>query len=157
MCCEAAAAKYYSLVLASVLLLAMLVQAFPVGAQAGAGPFICSPGEKRCTGDELQGCNSEGTGWDIMESCQSGCDNERLKCNPDPVIRVCLPGEKVCIGENLQQCNPEGTGWETAELCSYGCSDNMCNLSPSSYLWVWTVVVMVVIVLLAIAFHEKVF
>ena len=38
----------------------------------------CSPGEKRCNGDDLQTCNSKGK-WEKTQTCEKGCAN--MACN----------------------------------------------------------------------------
>jgi len=43
---------------------------------------VCTPGEKRCLGQELQQCNQEGTSWETLEICQYGCSEEKCK-SPD--------------------------------------------------------------------------
>jgi len=43
---------------------------------------ICTPGEKRCLGQELQQCNQEGTSWETVEICQYGCSEGKCK-SPD--------------------------------------------------------------------------
>ncbi|HDD72637.1 MAG TPA: hypothetical protein ENG00_00935 [Candidatus Aenigmarchaeota archaeon] len=36
---------------------------------------VCTPGERRCFDNEVRECNSEGTGWFPVETCQYGCSN----------------------------------------------------------------------------------
>jgi len=45
---------------------------------------ICNPGSKRCSGNELQGCNPLGTVWIAREACVHGCNSTALACNPGP-------------------------------------------------------------------------
>ena len=45
---------------------------------------ICTPHIKRCSGNELQQCLSDGTGWDIIEKCIYGCNSSTLACNSGP-------------------------------------------------------------------------
>jgi hypothetical protein len=49
---------------------------------------ICTAGTKRCSGDSLQQCSSDGTSWDTIESCVYGCDSASLKCRAAGAIPV---------------------------------------------------------------------
>lgn len=44
----------------------------------------CTAGTKRCSGDNLQQCSSDGTKWETIESCVYGCDSSALKCKGIP-------------------------------------------------------------------------
>lgn len=40
---------------------------------------VCDSGERKCSENDIIECNSEGSGWDIVQTCEHGCsDNE---CN----------------------------------------------------------------------------
>ena len=39
----------------------------------------CTPSEKRCSGNNLQECSSDGASWNTVESCQYGCENKACK------------------------------------------------------------------------------
>ena len=41
----------------------------------------CTPGERRCLGNNLQECSSDGS-WSTVESCQYGCENKQCKITP---------------------------------------------------------------------------
>lgn len=46
---------------------------------------ICIAGEKRCSGNDLQQCKDDGTGWTNIETCEYGCDSKTLSCKqPSP-------------------------------------------------------------------------
>ncbi len=47
---------------------------------------ICTPNAKRCVGDELQKCSVNGTAWEIIETCEWGCDTEVLDCKEKPAV-----------------------------------------------------------------------
>ena len=36
-------------------------------------PLECTPGERRCEGSQVQECNEEGMGWDVIETCMGEC------------------------------------------------------------------------------------
>ena len=45
---------------------------------------ICTPGEKRCSGDILEECSEDGKSWNKVESCSYGCNPETLTCREKP-------------------------------------------------------------------------
>ena len=86
----------------------MTGRAFSQGSQIA---IVCTPSEKRCVDSVIEECNSEGSGWDVLEVCEFGCDSGALVCNEE-ITQTCMPGEIRCLGNESQVCNPEGTGWE---------------------------------------------
>jgi len=107
---------------------------------------ICTSGEKRCLGNDLQECNSERTDWDTLETCELRCDSETLSCK----ALVCTPDERRCLGNDLQQCDSEGTGWDVVETCQFGCLDEECREGPVDYTWVWIIVIVIIIILVVV-------
>jgi hypothetical protein len=63
---------------------------------------ICSAGTKRCEGDILQQCSSDGLTWNTLSTCVSGCDPDSLTCNPgtSATITVDAP-ETVSVGSSF--------------------------------------------------------
>ena len=47
---------------------------------------VCVAGDKRCVGNDLQGCNEDGTGWTKIQTCDYGCDSATLTCTAPPEI-----------------------------------------------------------------------
>ncbi len=45
---------------------------------------LCTPDAKRCVGNDLQQCRSDGTAWEKLETCGHGCDASTLECKPAP-------------------------------------------------------------------------
>jgi len=39
------------------------------------GTITCTPGTLQCFGDDLKQCDSEGTNWELVETCQHGCSD----------------------------------------------------------------------------------
>lgn len=70
---------------------------------------ICSPGEKRCSGNTAETCNSSGTDWDSVicttdQYCEAGaCKNF-----------VCSVGETRCSGDDPQICSSDRKGWNAS-------------------------------------------
>ncbi len=80
---------------------------------------VCSPGEHRCAGWELESCNAVGSDFDRIALCNSSvyCDAVAGRC------LTCLAGEAHCEGAALSVCNGTGDGWvvtqcESADLCN---------------------------------------
>lgn len=53
--------------------------------------MVCVKDHKRCNGDNLEVCSSDGTSWDLIVSCPYGCNTQSLLCNnaPEP---TCFDG-----------------------------------------------------------------
>jgi len=47
-----------------------------------APPVICNAGDKRCSGNNLETCNQDGTAWAVSEACDYGCENNACKAKP---------------------------------------------------------------------------
>jgi len=48
-------------------------------------PGVCTSGEMRCLGDDLQECSQDGTQWTTIQTCQYGCTNGQCE-SAFPVI-----------------------------------------------------------------------
>ncbi len=59
---------------------------------------VCSPGLKRCLGNELQQCSGDGTGWETVETCTYGCNESGLVCEaPVNITGIALAVVAVII------------------------------------------------------------
>jgi len=80
----------------------------------------CAPGDKRCTGEEPELCDANGS-WVVdgaacsAQSCVAGA------CTGD-----CSPGTSSCLGDVAHTCDPSGH-W-TDVNCALGCSVGACAL-----------------------------
>ena len=83
-----------------------------------ANPMECSPGERRCKGDELQTCNSKGK-WEAKQTCDKGCSH--MTCNE------CNGDEKICEDNTLKTCSD---GQWTVGKCLYGCNPKRVECYP---------------------------
>ncbi len=98
---------------------------FAITGERSEVPLICTAGDIRCQGSELQGC-SNGTEWATVEDCTYTCNATSLSCDPAPQQQPepeCQPGDRVCSGSNLQVCT-EGE-WNLLP-CEHGCSGGAC-------------------------------
>lgn len=48
----------------------------------GLQEFACDVGQRRCTENDLEQCNSDRSGWELVEVCEYGCVSGA--CNPAP-------------------------------------------------------------------------
>lgn len=92
----------------------------------------CEAGQQRCSGDLLQGCDSDRAGFITLQTCAPGtCDAVRGECSGG-----CTTGEVRCNDVHFEQCI-DGR-WErqarclTPELCSAtgaspGCREPVCG------------------------------
>ncbi|MCK4429444.1 MAG: right-handed parallel beta-helix repeat-containing protein, partial [Candidatus Aenigmarchaeota archaeon] len=87
--------------------------------------FVCESGEKRCFGNQIQGCDNNN--WITTETCPYKCDTSMFRCLPKPW--VCNDGEKRCYDDEVQIC--ESDSWNTTETCKFGCNNSKCNSDPN--------------------------
>jgi len=59
---------------------------------------VCTAGERRCEGNDLQECLQDGTGWRTLQTCGQGCDAERMACKEAPGGQ---PDAMAILMENL--------------------------------------------------------
>jgi uncharacterized repeat protein (TIGR01451 family) len=63
--------------------------------------MICSPGERRCEGNDLQECSENGKEWKTIETCEYGCEDNKCKSAPPtgPPVEVppTIPTETLTI------------------------------------------------------------
>lgn len=111
---------------------------------------VCTPGEKRCSADELQECKSDGSGWTTLKTCIYGCDSSTLECK----TQACVPNELKCVGNVLEQCKSDGSEWVIVETCEYGCSDGKCVSAPVAVNYFW-LLLLIVVIIIAIIYYGK--
>lgn len=97
-----------------------------VGGSAGSGGIqdaapdpICTPDEAHCQGLDVETCNSDGTSWDITQTCPFLCEDGACKGS-------CLPGSSQCDGFDVQSCNTQGD-WTTVVACPFVCHQGACT------------------------------
>jgi len=78
--------------------------------KAPVPPPECTPGRKKCVGDDLYTCSGEGR-WVLTERNSPFC------VTPPP---ECTPGAQRCIGPDLYECSREGR-WVLVEGDSPQC------------------------------------
>jgi len=61
---------------------------------------VCIPDEARCSDNDLQRCNADGTEWETLETCEYGCSGN--ECNTSPTI--------LEEAENKTSAGPEPEG-----------------------------------------------
>ena len=52
-------------------------------APPGPPAQVCTPAAKRCSGDNIQKCSTDGMVWETAESCVYGCDSIALRCKDE--------------------------------------------------------------------------
>lgn len=100
------------------------------------GDKLCTNGDLRCKGDDLQKCKSRE--WVLSKSCEHGCDSTTLQCNSDPdgpddphhEVPECTSGTALCGGGILKTCIQEHYQQKT---CEFGCDESgrTCALPPT--------------------------
>jgi len=71
---------------------------------AGQDAGVCAVGEFRCTGDVLETCMVDRTGFQLVATCQAGlCDAAGKQCDS------CRAGDGACTGERVGKlCSADG-------------------------------------------------
>jgi len=87
---------------------------------------ICEEGKKRCSNNNLEQCINNS--WQLIETCNYGCNETNLTCNPKPTEKICEEGTKRCFNSKLQIC--ENNNWQTIETCDYGCNETTLECNP---------------------------
>ncbi|MDI7267930.1 MAG: hypothetical protein QME96_08040, partial [Myxococcota bacterium] len=79
---------------------------------------LCVPGATRCSGADAQRCATNGSVWDVVETCRTACvDGRCASCNP---------GERQCVGSTVQICAADGSGFVPASYCATRCEAGAC-------------------------------
>ncbi len=95
----------------------------PVCRAGICAPGACATGDHRCTGDILEQCNTELTGFDPVKVCPSGlCDSTGKECDE------CKSGSADCVGNTPRACDSTGH-WKTLTACSGStplCKSGIC-------------------------------
>ncbi len=101
-------------------------------------PPVCTAGQERCYGAELQACASDGTAtaWQSRQDCAA----TGLTCSPTLLACVrCIPGSITCVGPDVVACNDSGSATRVTASCDasqgYACRDGacaqLCNLAAA--------------------------
>jgi len=83
----------------------------------------CAVGDHWCSGDTLEGCKADRTGYEGLATCGAGLCDATLK-----TCRECLPSAKGCAGDVPRTCDSSGK-WMSLAACSGGtpvCKDGSC-------------------------------
>ncbi|RLJ01675.1 MAG: hypothetical protein DRP10_03525 [Candidatus Aenigmatarchaeota archaeon] len=120
----------------------------------GGEEKVCEEGKKRCSNNNLEQCINNS--WKLIETCNYGCNETTLTCNPKPTEKICEEGTKRCVDNNLQEC--ENGEWKTIETCEYGCNSTSltCNQAPvtaekpeeikkKDYTWIYVAITAIII------------
>jgi hypothetical protein len=80
------------------------------------GPNTCRPGQRRCQGLNVLGCDSSGTSERIEQTClpsEACVDGE---CT----AAACAPSQQFCQGTAVRQCDSSGRTSRLVQLCDAG-------------------------------------
>jgi hypothetical protein len=114
------------------------IELCPHSCENGACVQICSPGERRCAGDEIEACTPDGYDWTSYGYCDFGCEDGvcKAECTRDEECRVknqdcfgyCASGQ--CSTQENPGCLPNfrWTGYPDCECVGDECeSDGDCQ------------------------------
>jgi hypothetical protein len=92
---------------------------------SGCREAACSGNTRRCRGADLERCNAQRTGFDLVETCATealcvpnGTNNARC------VAPTCDAGERECRSGDLAICNADRTGFDEVTCGLLGCNAN---------------------------------
>lgn len=86
--------------------------------QPGCQPPVCSVGEFRCRGAQLERCNEGQTGFTALDQCASAlhCNASRGRCTDAPCDATAR--EAQCNGPVLEECLPGRSEWSLLDTCA---------------------------------------
>lgn len=87
----------------------------------------CLPGERKCNENDVEICNSDGSGFEKKETCANTCING--------LCTKCIPGDRRCNNSSVEVCNSDGQGWTVISNCLTSCVNGQCTnpiCNPSS-------------------------
>ena len=86
---------------------------------------VCVPGSRQCslTGN-VMACSADGTSWQLLNACPSGCANGSCAA-------ICTAGQKRCLQGSLEICSGDGAGWDVDQVCEHGCSPDEAACLPA--------------------------
>lgn len=85
----------------------------------GGDPMVCTPGASQCSGLDVETCNSEGSAWEVTQTCPFICDQGA--CGG-----VCAPNDQKCDGQTPQTCDSNGQ-WSNGTDCEFVCTAGTCT------------------------------
>lgn len=99
---------------------------YAVSGEKAPAELLCSSGEAKCTANDLYHCSEDRTAWELLESCEYGCDGGACRLGPfcpecPEKGKVCSQGEQKCSRETVWQCTSDGSGWNMIKRCPGGC------------------------------------
>ena len=107
------------------------------GGDAGQPVQVCSAGEKRCLGDRMKVCATDGLSWLVTDCVAQGQRCLLFTGVPQCTPKLCVPGLPSCADDGLttRTCAQDGMSWTKGkkcdlakgELCYSGACDNACQ------------------------------
>ncbi len=108
----------------------------------GDDPEMCTAGDFRCLGNDVQKCDVAGD-WSFYRDCLSdgkvcvdgSCSDSADGDDPDGDDTNCDPGRRRCADDNtVEVCNVAGDGWEIVTECGINelCDQAECRLQGTA-------------------------
>jgi hypothetical protein len=117
-----------------------VLRATPQEQKGNISERVCVPGEKRCNNNRLEKCSSTGEKWELIETCEYGCNSTTLGCNlisKEEKCKSCpYPTEwSECINGTQKRINYR-CGAETQFKCEGYEEERKCKEIPYSLIGV---------------------
>lgn len=91
----------------------------------GGAESVCDPVDRRCEGNTVEACRSDGSGWELSDDC----DATQQSCAQGECIdRICTPDELFCKDGNAHKCSADGFSSTLSDSCSQDeyCDEGAC-------------------------------
>ncbi|MBS2025529.1 MAG: hypothetical protein JST92_24285, partial [Deltaproteobacteria bacterium] len=76
----------------------------------------CEPGNKRCSGNDIEQCSADGLSYERVDTCATGCTAGACRA------QTCTPGAQECEGDAALECSPAGDAWVLVQICATHCN-----------------------------------
>jgi hypothetical protein len=89
----------------------------------------CAENERRCTGNIVERCKGDRTGWVSVQTCPSGtlCDPSAA-AGAECVPGACTSGQTRCNSLFVETC--DGTSWQRSKRCEKKCNPATKDCNP---------------------------
>ena len=123
------------------------------GVCTSSSAVVCEPGKTECKDGSVVQCNSEGSDYDVIETCTTDDPNATAICKDAACTKICngeykedtdglckdlicKPNENACVNDDSWgTCNATGTAFENTTACrdDQKCVDGDCVCKQEGY------------------------
>lgn len=93
---------------------------------------LCAEGERRCTGNTIETCAADGSGWVSVETCAGAANCQQSGSSASCTAWACSPESVYCQDQKVYECSADGLSASLTQDCvaagSY-CEGGACGLT----------------------------